>query len=222
MQVQNELVKLQNTRTFTQKRNILCKILCTPCIFVEVEFLQAKIFCCLFKHCSGFEMKLQIQNKLLFYNSGCFQASVFPNKDINSSLLFFTETCWSFFCWDTLVICLTVAFKLSLTVLISLYQGWPTCFDWDRLENFLITRDRSIGNRVTSTKCHKMQRFPVNAFVFTTHYHWELYFHVSVNLVLYLAISQYSKLWLIQIRLIRIFAKLDKTGGTDDFLRSSL
>jgi len=25
--------------------------------------------------------------------------------------------------------------------------------DWDRLENFLLTRDRPVGNKVTSTKC---------------------------------------------------------------------
>jgi len=32
-------------------------------------------------------------------------------------------------------------------------------FDWDPLENFLITRDQLVGNKVTNRKCHKMQRF---------------------------------------------------------------
>ena len=36
----------------------------------------------------------------------------------------------------------------------SLFHGWPICFDWDRLENFLITRDRPVGNIVTNTKYH--------------------------------------------------------------------
>ena len=26
-------------------------------------------------------------------------------------------------------------------------------FDWDRLETFLLTRDRLVGNKVTNTKC---------------------------------------------------------------------
>jgi len=30
-------------------------------------------------------------------------------------------------------------------------------FDWVRLENFLIIRDRPVGNQVTSRKCHKIQ-----------------------------------------------------------------
>jgi len=30
-------------------------------------------------------------------------------------------------------------------------------FECDRLENFLITRDRPVGNKDTSRKCHKMQ-----------------------------------------------------------------
>jgi len=32
-------------------------------------------------------------------------------------------------------------------------MGGQLVFDWDRLENFLITRDRPVGNIVTSTKC---------------------------------------------------------------------
>jgi len=38
-------------------------------------------------------------------------------------------------------------------------RGGQLVFDWDRLENFLVTRDRPVGNKVTSTKCHEMQRF---------------------------------------------------------------
>jgi len=48
-------------------------------------------------------------------------------------------------------------------------RGGQLVFDWDRLENFLINRDRPVGNKVTRAECHKMQRFPVNEFVFTTH-----------------------------------------------------
>jgi len=35
--------------------------------------------------------------------------------------------------------------------------GDQLLFHWDRLENFLITLDRPVGNKVTSTKYHKMQ-----------------------------------------------------------------
>jgi len=38
-------------------------------------------------------------------------------------------------------------------------RGDQLVFDWDRLENFLITRDRPVGYKITNTKCHKMQRF---------------------------------------------------------------
>jgi len=38
-------------------------------------------------------------------------------------------------------------------------RGGQLVFDWDRLENFLITRDRPVGNKVTNTICHKIQRF---------------------------------------------------------------
>jgi len=33
------------------------------------------------------------------------------------------------------------------------FMGGELVFDWDRLENFLITRDRPVGNIVTNTKC---------------------------------------------------------------------
>ena len=36
--------------------------------------------------------------------------------------------------------------------LISLFMGGQLVFDGDRLENFLITRDRPVGNKVTNTK----------------------------------------------------------------------
>jgi len=32
-------------------------------------------------------------------------------------------------------------------------MGGQLVFDWDRLENFLITRDRPVGNIVTNTIC---------------------------------------------------------------------
>jgi len=41
----------------------------------------------------------------------------------------------------------------------SYIRGGQLVFDWDRLEKFLITRDRPLGNKVTSTKRYKMQRF---------------------------------------------------------------
>jgi len=43
--------------------------------------------------------------------------------------------------------------------LVGYSSGGQLVFDWDRLENFLITNDRPVGSKVTSTKCHKMQRF---------------------------------------------------------------
>jgi len=43
-------------------------------------------------------------------------------------------------------------------------RGGQLVFDWDRLENFLITRDRPGGYKVTNTKYHEMQRF---SFLFT-------------------------------------------------------
>jgi len=32
-------------------------------------------------------------------------------------------------------------------------MGGQLVFDWDQLENFLITRDRPVGDTVTNTKC---------------------------------------------------------------------
>jgi len=32
-------------------------------------------------------------------------------------------------------------------------RGGQLVFDWDRLETFLLTRDRPVDNKVTSTKC---------------------------------------------------------------------
>jgi len=43
-------------------------------------------------------------------------------------------------------------------------RGGQLVFDWDRLENFLITRDGPGGYKVTNTKYHEMQRF---SFLFT-------------------------------------------------------
>jgi len=36
-------------------------------------------------------------------------------------------------------------------------RGGQLVFGWDRLENFLVTRNRPVGNKDASTKCHKMQ-----------------------------------------------------------------
>jgi len=33
-------------------------------------------------------------------------------------------------------------------------MGGQLVFDWDRLENYLITRDRPVGNIITNKKCH--------------------------------------------------------------------
>ena len=33
----------------------------------------------------------------------------------------------------------------------SLFHGWQLVFDWDRLEDFLITRNWPVGNKVTNT-----------------------------------------------------------------------
>ena len=38
-------------------------------------------------------------------------------------------------------------------------RGGQLVFDWDRLEIFLILRDRPVSNKVTSTKCHKCNFF---------------------------------------------------------------
>jgi len=38
-------------------------------------------------------------------------------------------------------------------------RGGQLVFDWDRLENCLIAPDRSVGDKITSAKYHKMQRF---------------------------------------------------------------
>jgi len=46
---------------------------------------------------------------------------------------------------------------LSSNLLIYI-KGGQLVFHWDRLENLLKTRDRPLGNKVTSTKC-KMQCF---------------------------------------------------------------
>ena len=51
-----------------------------------------------------------------------------------------------------------------LCVPILYTRGGQLVFDWDRLENFLITRDRPGGYKVTNTKYHEMQRF---SFLFT-------------------------------------------------------
>ena len=48
--------------------------------------------------------------------------------------------------------------------LVGYSRGGQLVFDWDRLENFLTTNDRPVGRKVTSTKCHKVQRF---SFLFT-------------------------------------------------------
>ena len=37
--------------------------------------------------------------------------------------------------------------------LIVYFIGSQLAFDWDQLENFLITRDRPVGNKVTNAKC---------------------------------------------------------------------
>jgi len=45
-----------------------------------------------------------------------------------------------------------------LTELLVLYgRGGQLVFDWDRLENFLITRDPPVGNKNTSRKCNKTE-----------------------------------------------------------------
>jgi len=41
----------------------------------------------------------------------------------------------------------------NAATLFHVKQGWQLVFEWDRLENFLLTRDRPVGNKVTSTKC---------------------------------------------------------------------
>jgi len=33
-------------------------------------------------------------------------------------------------------------------------MGGKLVFDWDQLENFLITRDLPVGYQVTNAKCH--------------------------------------------------------------------
>jgi len=53
-------------------------------------------------------------------------------------------------------------------------QGWPTCLRLGSTRNFLITRDRSVGNNVTSTKCDRMQCF---SFLCTfSNIDWKMFF----------------------------------------------
>jgi len=67
--------------------------------------------------------------------------------------LFLWTWCWK----DTEL----VLVKHQTNVSHSLMQGWPTyVFDWDQLENFLVTRNRPVGNKVTNTnviKCNKKE-----------------------------------------------------------------
>jgi len=42
-------------------------------------------------------------------------------------------------------------------------MGGQLVFDWDRLENFLITRDRPVRNTVTNTKMPKLSIICANA-----------------------------------------------------------
>jgi len=57
-----------------------------------------------------------------------------------------------------------MAYVCVLCRLIVYFRGGQLVFDWDRLENILITRDRPGGYKVTNTKYHEMQRF---SFLFT-------------------------------------------------------
>ena len=45
---------------------------------------------------------------------------------------------------------------MSIVSSIIYARGGQLVFDWDRLENFLITRDRPGGYKVTNTKYHEM------------------------------------------------------------------
>jgi len=47
-----------------------------------------------------------------------------------------------------------IAFLKRSNVFFFYGRGGQLVFDWDRLENFLLTRVRPVGNKVTSTKCH--------------------------------------------------------------------
>jgi len=56
----------------------------------------------------------------------------------------------------------SLGFRCNKSILYT--RGGQLVFDWDRLENFLITRDRPGGYKVTNTKYYEMQRF---SFLFT-------------------------------------------------------
>ena len=43
------------------------------------------------------------------------------------------------------------------------FMGGQLVFDWDRLKNFLITRNRPVSNIVTNTKCQKLSITCANA-----------------------------------------------------------
>jgi len=43
------------------------------------------------------------------------------------------------------------------------FRGGQLVFDWDQLENFLITRDRPVGNIVTNKKMPKLSITCANA-----------------------------------------------------------
>ena len=87
-------------------------------------------------------------------NSGYFIANFF--RPSGSSKL--PVRCWyaALLCW--------MAYVCVLCRLIVYFRGGQLVFDWDRLENILITRDRPGGYKVTNTKYHEMQRF---SFLFT-------------------------------------------------------
>ena len=52
--------------------------------------------------------------------------------------------------------------------------GGQLVFDWDRLENFFITREWPVGNKVTSTKCRKTQ--PFSFFCTFWNIEWKMFF----------------------------------------------
>ena len=47
-----------------------------------------------------------------------------------------------------------MAYACAVQANILCFMGGQLVFDWDQLENFLITRDRPVGYKVTNTTSH--------------------------------------------------------------------
>jgi len=83
-------------------------------------------------------------------DNSCYFIINFFRRSGNSKFLLY---CWyaALLCWIRVALIVCVLCRL----VVYFWHGWPaTCLRlgiWDRLQNFLITRDRPVGNKVTSS-----------------------------------------------------------------------